>query len=209
MNEEDNNVVAGVKEVLPQVAQCVEWCAEALSKGARIIYIGAGTSGRLGLLDAVECPPTYGVSPETVVGLIAGGERAFIKAVEGAEDKAELGVQDLKDINCCADDVVIGLAASGRTPYVIGGLHYANELGCKTVGIACNKGSKVGAAAQLAVCSPGSISQFFSVVLICFHIVVTFQLFLSFPSQTFQPDFFKGKPQKLTRLQNYQLILYT
>jgi len=151
MNEEDNNVVAGVKEVLPEVAQCVEWCSEALAKGARIIYMGAGTSGRLGLLDAVECPPTYGVSPEPVVGLIAGGAGAFIKAVEGAEDKKELGVQDLKDINCCADDVVIGLAASGRTPYVIGGLEYANELGCKTVAVACNKGSKVGAAAQLAI----------------------------------------------------------
>lgn len=151
MNEEDNNVVAGVKEVLPAIAQAIEWCAEALKKGARIIYIGAGTSGRLGLLDSVECPPTFGVSPETVVGLIAGGEGAFIKAVEGAEDKPELGVADLKGINCTKDDVVIGLAASGRTPYVIGALEYANELGCKTVAVACNKNSKVGGAAQLAI----------------------------------------------------------
>ena len=143
MNAEDLNVVAGVKEVLPEVAKCIEWGAEALKKGGRIIYMGAGTSGRLGLLDAVECPPTFGVSFETVVGLIAGGEKAFIKAVEGAEDKKELGVEDLKNINCNANDLVIGLAASGRTPYVIGALEYANELGCKTVAIACNKGSKI------------------------------------------------------------------
>lgn len=151
MNEEDLNVVKGVKEVLPEIAQAIEWCGNALKNGGRIIYMGAGTSGRLGLLDAVECPPTFGVPFEKVVGLLAGGEKAFIKAVEGAEDKKELGIEDLKNINCNANDVVIGLAASGRTPYVIGGLEYANELGCKTIAVACNKGSKVGAAAQLAI----------------------------------------------------------
>ncbi|MBR5795223.1 MAG: N-acetylmuramic acid 6-phosphate etherase, partial [Erysipelotrichaceae bacterium] len=138
MNSEDNNVVKGVEEVLPEIAQAITWAAEALAQGGRIIYIGAGTSGRLGLLDAVECPPTFGVSFEKVIGLLAGGERAFIKAVEGAEDKRELGVEDLKNVNCCNKDVVIGLAASGRTPYVIGALEYANELGCNTVAVACN-----------------------------------------------------------------------
>lgn len=151
MNDEDNNVVKGVKEVLPEIAKAVKWCAESLRKNARIIYIGAGTSGRLGLMDSVECPPTYGVSPDVVVGLIAGGENAFIKAVEGAEDRKDLCIDDLKSINLCADDIVIGLAASGRTPYVIGGLEYANELGCKTVAVACNKNSKIGAIAKLAI----------------------------------------------------------
>lgn len=151
MNDEDNNVVKGVKEVLPEISKAVEWCAESLRKNARIIYIGAGTSGRLGLMDSVECPPTYGVSPDVVVGLIAGGENAFIKAVEGAEDRKDLCIEDLKKINLCADDIVIGLAASGRTPYVIGGLEYANELGCKTVAVACNKKSKIGAIAKLAI----------------------------------------------------------
>ena len=151
MNDEDNNVVKGVKEVLPEIAKAVEWCAASLAKGARIVYIGAGTSGRLGLMDSVECPPTYGASPDTVVGLIAGGEGAFIKAVEGAEDRKDFAVEDLKKINLTADDVVIGLAASGRTPYVIGGLEYANDLGCNTVAVACNKNSKIGAIAKLAI----------------------------------------------------------
>lgn len=151
MNEEDNNVVAGVKEAIPQISKAIEWCFEALQKGGRIIYIGAGTSGRLGLLDAVECPPTFGVSPETVIGLIAGGDNAFIKAVEGAEDKNELGVEDLKKVKCTKDDIVIGLAASGRTPYVMGALEYANKLGCKTIAVACNKNSKIGQVAQLAI----------------------------------------------------------
>ena len=151
MNDEDNNVVKGVKEVLPEIAKAVEWCAASLAKGARIVYIGAGTSGRLGLMDSVECPPTYGVSPDTVVGLIAGGEGAFIKAVEGAEDRKDFAVEDLKKINLTANDVVIGLAASGRTPYVIGGLEYANDLGCNTVAVACNKNSKIGAIAKLAI----------------------------------------------------------
>ncbi len=157
MNAEDENVVAGVRAVLPQVAQAVDWAAESLEKGGRIIYFGAGTSGRLGVLDAVECPPTFGVSPETVVGLIAGGEKAFVKAVEGAEDSMELCCEELDAIGLSERDLAVGIAASGRTPYVIGGLRHARELGCKTVAIACNPGSEVGAEADLAIepcCGP-------------------------------------------------------
>ena len=151
MNREDAKAVASITEVLPQIAQAITWATEALESDARIIYMGAGTSGRLGVLDAVECPPTFGVSPETVVGLIAGGEGAFIKAVEGAEDSSTLGIDDLKAINLSTSDLVVGLAASGRTPYVVHALRYAREFGCKTVAIACNRGSKIGAEAELAI----------------------------------------------------------
>jgi len=151
MNQEDAKVPEAIKPALPNIAQCVTWAIESIEAGGRIIYMGAGTSGRLGVLDAVECPPTFGVAPEVVVGLIAGGEKAFVKAVEGAEDSRELGRQDLVDINLEARDIVIGIAASGRTPYVLGGLAYAKEVGCHTVGISCNPGSAVGAAAELAI----------------------------------------------------------
>lgn len=157
MNQEDLNVVTGVKEVLPQVAQAIEWAVSSLEAGGRIVYFGAGTSGRLGVLDAVECPPTFGVSPDVVVGLIAGGEKAFVRAVEGAEDSLELCEEELKKIGLNKNDIAIGIAASGRTPYVIGGLRYARSLGCKTVAIACNKGSEVGKEAELAIepsCGP-------------------------------------------------------
>ena len=157
MNQEDLNVVAGVKEALPQVAQAIEWAVSSLEAGGRIVYFGAGTSGRLGVLDAVECPPTFGVSPDVVVGLIAGGEKAFVRAVEGAEDSLELCEEELKKIGLNKNDIAIGIAASGRTPYVIGGLRYARFLGCKTVAIACNKGSEVGKEAELAIepsCGP-------------------------------------------------------
>ncbi len=157
MNQEDLNVVAGVKEALPQVAQAIEWAVSSLEAGGRIVYFGAGTSGRLGVLDAVECPPTFGVSPDVVVGLIAGGEKAFVRAVEGAEDSLELCEEELKKIALNKDDIAIGIAASGRTPYVIGGLRYARSLGCKTVAIACNKGSEVGKEAELVIepsCGP-------------------------------------------------------
>ena len=157
MNQEDLNVVAGVKEVLPQVAQVIEWAVSSLEAGGRIVYFGAGTSGRLGVLDAVECPPTFGVSPDVVVGLIAGGEKAFVRAVEGAEDSLELCEEEFKKIGLNKNDIAIGIAASGRTPYVIGGLRYARSLGCKTVAIACNKGSEVGKEAELAIepsCGP-------------------------------------------------------
>ena len=151
MNQEDAKVPAAITPALPNIAQCVTWAIESIENGGRIIYMGAGTSGRLGVLDAVECPPTFGVAPEVVVGLIAGGEKAFVKAVEGAEDSRELGRQDLVDIHLEARDIVIGIAASGRTPYVLGGLAYAQEVGCHTVGISCNPGSAVGAAAELAI----------------------------------------------------------
>ena len=151
MNQEDANVPAAITPALPNIAQCVSWAIESIEAGGRIIYMGAGTSGRLGVLDAVECPPTFGVSPDVVVGLIAGGEKAFVKAVEGAEDSRELGRQDLINIDLQKRDIVIGIAASGRTPYVLGGLAYAQEVGCHTVGISCNPGSAVGAAAELAI----------------------------------------------------------
>lgn len=157
MNREDAHVIEAVHGELPRVAQAIEWATESLRAGGRIVYMGAGTSGRLGVLDAVECPPTFGVSPDTVVGLMAGGESAFVRAAEGAEDSCALGVEDLKGIGLSDRDIVIGIAASGRTPYVAGALDYAREVGCHTVAIACNKGSVIGAHAELAiepVCGP-------------------------------------------------------
>ena len=151
MNREDTKAVKAVEEVLPEIATAIQWATESLEKGGRIIYLGAGTSGRLGVLDAVECPPTFGVDPGMVVGLIAGGRNAFMKAVEGAEDSHTLCEQDLKELGLTEKDTVIGLAASGRTPYVIYGLKYANSIGCKTVAIACNKSSEVGKEARIAI----------------------------------------------------------
>ena len=151
MNREDGKVIEAVHEVLPQVAEVIGWTTEALSKGGRIIYMGAGTSGRLGVLDAVECPPTFGVSPDVVVGLIAGGERAFVKAVEGAEDSTTLGTEDLKNLGLNEKDVVIGIAASGRTPYVIHALRYARSIGVKTAIIACNRNSEMSKEADVAI----------------------------------------------------------
>lgn len=151
MNKEDLKVIEAVKEVLPEVAKVIEWTTEALRSGGRIIYMGAGTSGRLGVLDAVECPPTFGVSSDLVVGLMAGGEKAFVKAVEGAEDSDTLGTEDLKNIGLNEKDVVIGIAASGRTPYVIHALRYARSLGVKTAIIACNKNSEMSKEADIAI----------------------------------------------------------
>ena len=151
MNEEDARVPLAIAKKLPQIAQAAHWAAEAFAQGGRLFYMGAGTSGRLGVLDAAECPPTFGVDPGMVVGLIAGGEKAFIKAVEGAEDDRALGQSDLEAHNLTAKDVVIGIAASGRTPYVLGGLAYARSVGCRTAAIACNPGSAVGKAADLAI----------------------------------------------------------
>ena len=151
MNREDARVPESIRPQLPNIAQCVAWATEAIRSGGRLIYMGAGTSGRLGVLDAVECPPTFGVSPDVVVGLIAGGERAFVRAVEGAEDSRELGKADLEVIGLTPKDLVVGIAASGRTPYVLGGLAYANSLGCKTAAISCNPGSAVGKEARLAI----------------------------------------------------------
>lgn len=157
MNREDMHVVEAVQQALPQIATAITWAGETLAAGGRIIYFGAGTSGRLGVLDSVECPPTFGVDPGMVVGLIAGGDAAFVRAQEGAEDSTTLCAEELKSLGLKAQDLVIGLAASGRTPYVLGGLAYARELGCKTIALANNKHSKIGAAAQLAIevdCGP-------------------------------------------------------
>lgn len=157
MNEEDARVPLAIAKCLPQIAQAADWAVEAFARGGRLFYMGAGTSGRLGVLDAVECPPTFGVSPEQVVGLIAGGDKAFVKAVEGAEDSFELGRNDLAERGLTEKDFVVGIAASGRTPYVLGGLEYARSVGCHTAAVACNLGSAVGKAAELAIevnCGP-------------------------------------------------------
>lgn len=144
MNEEDLNVVAGVKKALPQIEKVVEAMIVALKNGGRVIYVGAGTSGRTGIIDAVECGPTFSCTNE-FLGLIAGGYGAIIKAVEGAEDKKELCVEDLKNNNFTSKDLLVGVAASGRTPYVIGGIEYAKEIGAKTACVCCNLNTKIGA----------------------------------------------------------------
>ncbi|MBR6232250.1 MAG: N-acetylmuramic acid 6-phosphate etherase [Erysipelotrichaceae bacterium] len=141
MNEEDNKVVEAVKQALPEIGILVSECIKAYKNGGRIIYIGAGTSGRLGLMDAVEVVPTY--NSDRFIGLIAGGDNAFVKAVEGAEDSKELAVEDLKGICLCDKDIVIGIAASGRTPYVIGGLDYARSIGAKTGSLCCNFNTEI------------------------------------------------------------------
>lgn len=151
MNREDAKVPAAIAPVLPQIANVVEWAIASLEAGGRVFYIGAGTSGRLGVLDAAECPPTFGVAPDRMVGLIAGGDQAFLKAVEGAEDSCEMGREDLVKNGLESRDLVIGIAASGRTPYVLGALAYAKEVGCRTAAVSCNAGSEIGKAAGLAV----------------------------------------------------------
>ncbi|TCI57637.1 N-acetylmuramic acid 6-phosphate etherase [Exiguobacterium sp. SH1S21] len=151
MNEEDQSVPHVIKQQLPVIAQVVERAITSFKRGGRLIYIGAGTSGRLGILDAAECVPTFGVSADMVVGLIAGGERALVKAVEGAEDSIDLAINDLKALHLNPDDTVVGIAASGRTPYVIGGLDYAREVGATTAALSCNKGSKISDHAEFKI----------------------------------------------------------
>ncbi len=150
-NQEDRTVPEAIARVLPQVAEAVDLAAAALRAGGRIIYLGAGTSGRLGVLDASECPPTFGVDHGVVVGLIAGGPGALLKAVEGAEDSLTLGAEDLQAIALAPRDLVVGLAASGRTPYVIGALRHARQAGCATVAISCNPDSPIAREAQVAI----------------------------------------------------------
>ena len=157
MNQEDHKVSEAVAEQLPQIEKVIAATIEAFTNGGRLIYMGAGTSGRLGVLDAAECVPTFGVEPEMVIGLIAGGQKAMTVAVEGAEDDAELGAQDLKELNLTANDMVVGIAASGRTPYVIGGLDYARSIGATTGTIACNKQAEISQHAELPIevdCGP-------------------------------------------------------
>ena len=151
MNKEDSKVPLVISKLLPEISKVVDIAAGALKNKGRIFYIGAGTSGRLGVVDSSECPPTFNASPNDFIGLIAGGEKAFIKAVEGAEDSENLGKQDLINKNFNKNDICIGLAASGRTPYVIGGLKYAKSIGAKTVSISCNKDSKIGKIADISI----------------------------------------------------------
>lgn len=157
MNKEDQQVPKAIAEALGQIEAAVETIIQSLKAGGRLIYFGAGTSGRLGVLDAAECVPTFGVSQDLVVGLIAGGEKAMVEAVEGAEDSLTLAEEDFKKLNLNANDTVVGIAASGRTPYVIGGLKYAQSVGAKTVSIACNKEAKISGYAQIPIevdCGP-------------------------------------------------------
>lgn len=151
MNKEDRNVAEAIEEVIPEIEEAVHVIITQLHKGGRLIYTGAGTSGRLGVLDAAECPPTFGTPKELVVGLIAGGKTALTEAIEGSEDSKEMGREDLQALVLNENDVVVGLAASGRTPYVIGALRYANELNTPTVAIACNKNSAIGNEANIAI----------------------------------------------------------
>jgi N-acetylmuramic acid 6-phosphate etherase len=143
MNREDLKVVAAVERVLPEIARAIETVTERVQAGGRLIYIGAGTSGRLGVLDASECPPTFNTPPALVVGLIAGGHRALTNAIEGAEDNRQAGEEDLRGVEVDAKDVVCGIATSGRTPYVLGGLAYARSLGAATLGVTCNEVSEL------------------------------------------------------------------
>ncbi|MCY3914772.1 MAG: N-acetylmuramic acid 6-phosphate etherase [Chloroflexi bacterium] len=152
INREDAKVAAAVREALPQVAEAVDIIAEAVANGGRLFYVGAGASGRLGLLDAVECVPTFSVSPDLVQGLIAGGSDALTQSIEGAEDRPDDARDDLKARGLTRADVVCGIAASGRTPYVIGGLTYAKTLGAKTIAIACNARSSIGEIADISIC---------------------------------------------------------
>lgn len=151
INREDQTVALAVEKNLPQVAQVVDAVAQAFRLGGRLIYMGAGTSGRLGILDASECPPTFGTPAEQVVGLIAGGHKAILKAVENAEDNRELAVNDLKALNFSEKDVLVGIAASGRTPYVLGGMEYALSLGATVAAVSCNPDSEMSRLAGIAI----------------------------------------------------------
>lgn len=156
INQEDHRVADAVGEVTDKIAQAVDVIAEKLAAGGRLIYCGAGTSGRLGILDAVECPPTYSTDPETVQALMAGGYGAIFKAVEGAEDSKELGVQDMQNIHFSQKDVLVGIAASGRTPYVRGCMEYAKQLGAPTVAVTCCPGSELDQFADIGIApAPG------------------------------------------------------
>ena len=151
LNHEDKQVAFAVEKNLPQIAQAVEHIVAAFQAGGRLVYIGAGTSGRLGVLDASECPPTFGVPSSMVVGLIAGGETALRNAVEGAEDNREAGEQDLRHIHFSRKDVLVGIAASGRTPYVIGGLQYAKQLGATTISLVSNPNAVMSDIADITI----------------------------------------------------------
>ena len=151
MNCEDRSVADAVGKVIPEIARAVDSIVDAFAKGGRLIYLGAGTSGRLGVLDAAECPATFSVPADMVLGLMAGGADAFSKASEGAEDNAEAGVEGLKDIGLIRRDVVVGITVSGRTPYVVGGLTYAKALGATTVALSCNQDAAIARMADISI----------------------------------------------------------
>ncbi len=151
MNDEDQKVPQEIRKSIPNLTKVIEITTQQFRAGGRIIYMGAGTSGRLGVLDAAECVPTFNTSSDEVIGLIAGGQKAMTMAVEGAEDSAPLAAEDLQHIHLNEKDVVIGIAASGHTPYVIGGLQYANDVGAHTISIACNTDAKISKVANTSI----------------------------------------------------------
>ena len=151
MQQEDSKIASAIEKILPEIARAIDATSQRLENGGRLFYLGAGTSGRLGILDASEWPPTYGTDPELVQGLIAGGIPAIFRAQEGAEDNPGLAVHDLKEHGFSAKDVLVGIAASGRTPYVIGGLKYARELGALTIALACSEHAEIAALADIAL----------------------------------------------------------
>ncbi len=153
INTEDQKVATVVEQLLPEIAQAVDLIIDAFSVGGRLIYIGAGTSGRLGVLDSVECPPTFSVSSEQVIGILAGGAGAMYKAVEGAEDNKQMAIDDLKAVNFTSKDVLVGIAASGRTPYVISAMTFAKNLGAKVIGISCSANSLYAQNSDVDICA--------------------------------------------------------
>lgn len=151
MNDEDRNVPSAIEKALDRIASAVDEIVKTFKNGGRLFYIGAGTSGRLGVLDASECPPTFGVNHDMVIGIIAGGDSALRNPIEGAEDSFELCQKDLENYQFSENDILCGIAASGRTPYVIGGLRYARNIGAKTIAVACNIDSEIGREADIAI----------------------------------------------------------
>lgn len=151
INAEDEKIAHAVRAVSEPIAQAIDVIANRLSRGGRLIYVGAGTSGRLGVLDAVECPPTFNTEPERVVGLIAGGPKGLVRAIEGAEDSAEMGREDLQRLELGKLDVVVGIATSGRTPYVMGALDYARDNGAYSIGFSCNQDAELIQHADLSI----------------------------------------------------------
>lgn len=153
INKQDHQVAVAVEKAIPEITLAVDHIVDAFKKGGRLIYMGAGTSGRLGILDAVECPPTFSVPDDMVMGIIAGGNNAIYKAVEGAEDSETLPIDDLTAINFTKDDVLVGIAASGRTPYVIAAINYANSLNAVTISVTCNSGAPILSSATVGICA--------------------------------------------------------
>ncbi|MCA9017270.1 MAG: N-acetylmuramic acid 6-phosphate etherase, partial [Planctomycetaceae bacterium] len=152
MNAEDAKIASAVAAEAETIAAAIDLISDAFLKGGRLIYMGAGTSGRLGVLDASECPPTFNSPPELVVGLIAGGKQALTNAIEGAEDRPEFAIADLQELDFDQNDVLVGIATSGRTPYVIAGLNYAREQGAQTIALTCNQENQLAEVAHLTIC---------------------------------------------------------